>query len=115
MTCSRRPNQGPVIRTHEQSVNRLVKRKVRKAYLLPAGVISLNIAVILWILTWPSGVEPCFPDDPKFEGGWRLPSKPIKLLTYNVGFGKELDKQIELIKKEDPDIVCLQEILSDQV
>src|SRR5688572_2930696 len=53
--------------------------------------------------------------EPRFEGGWRLPSKPVKLLTYNIGFGKELIKQIDLIKQEDPDVVCLQEILKEQV
>lgn len=83
--------------------------------LIPAGVYSLNIAVILWILTWPSGPEPRLPIEPRFQGGWRLPSKPVKLLTYNVGFGKELDKTIDLIKREDPDIVCLQELLEVQV
>jgi endonuclease/exonuclease/phosphatase family metal-dependent hydrolase len=94
-----------------------VKKRRLENYrvLIPAGIYSLNIAVILWILTWPSGAEPRLPIEPRFQGDWRLPSKPVKLLTFNVGFGKELDKSIDLIKQEDPDIVCLQELLEDQV
>jgi endonuclease/exonuclease/phosphatase family metal-dependent hydrolase len=53
--------------------------------------------------------------EPRFGGDWRLPEKPVSLLTYNVGFGKELDRILDLIKGEDPDIVCLQEILREQV
>lgn len=50
-----------------------------------------------------------------FSPGWSLPAKPLTVMTYNIEFGNRLPEALEVIRRESPDIVCLQEIRESQL
>ena len=86
-------------------------KKLPRGFIIGGAVFSMNVAVLLAILTWPDSVKTRVDVEPRFTSGWSLPRKPVKVATYNFAFGKRLDDCIELLKREEPDIVCVQEIL----
>jgi endonuclease/exonuclease/phosphatase family metal-dependent hydrolase len=51
----------------------------------------------------------------RFTPRWRIPAKPISILTYNIEFGNRLAEALEVIRRESPDVVCLQEIRQAQL
>lgn len=46
---------------------------------------------------------------------WRMPTQPIKVMSFNIHTGDNLDSALKVILAESPDVACLQEIRPSQM
>ncbi|MCC6741227.1 MAG: endonuclease/exonuclease/phosphatase family protein [Planctomycetia bacterium] len=83
---------------------------------LGARILLASVAIAgTGVLAWKLWRLPRGRYAERFSGNWSLPATSLTVVTYNVEFGNRLPEAIEVIRRERPDVVCLQEIREAQL